>query len=97
MHFHEPRLVALRWGDRNEKVPATEKERKQLCAAPAHVHSAHSVFLLLERRVQPTPNPLCGLASRPVFDVCSMFPGKLFLTWLFQCESSLIKTRLQTI
>ena len=27
-HFHAPRLIALRGGDRNEETPATEKKNK---------------------------------------------------------------------
>ena len=33
-------------------------------------------FSLLEHRLQPTPSPLCGLASWPLLDACSMFPGE---------------------
>ena len=40
-------------------------------------------FLLLEHRLQPTPSPLCGLASWPLLGACFMFPGKQFLTWLY--------------
>ena len=29
---------------------------------------------LLEHRLQPTPSPLCGLASWPLLGACSMFP-----------------------
>ena len=32
-------------------------------------------FLLLEHRMQPIPNLLCGLASWPLFEACSMFLG----------------------
>ena len=30
-------------------------------------------FFLLVLRLQPTPSPLCGLASWPLLDACSMF------------------------
>ena len=33
-------------------------------------------FLLLEHRLQPTPSPLCGLASWPLLDAFSAFPGE---------------------
>ena len=37
-------------------------------------------FLMLENSFQPTPSPLCGLASWPLLVACSMFPGKQFVT-----------------
>ena len=37
-------------------------------------------FLRLEHSFQPTPSPLCGLASWPLLGACSMYPGKQFLT-----------------
>ena len=75
MHFHAPRLVALRGGGRNEEKinkTATENERQMLMRrACARTLSPRS-FLLLEHHLQPTPSPLCGLASWPLLDVCSM-------------------------
>ena len=78
LHFHAPRLVALRGGDRNEEEKkeknATENEREMLMhRACARTLSPRS-FLLLEHHLQPTPSPLCGLASWPLLDACSMFP-----------------------
>jgi len=77
MNFHAPRLVALRGGDRNEeKKNATENEREMLMRrACARTLSPRS-FLLLEHRLQPTPSPLCGLASWPLLGACSMYPGE---------------------
>ena len=76
LHFHAPRLVALRGGGRNGETPATENEREMLmrCAC-ARTLSPRS-FLLLEHRMQPTPSPLCGLASWPLLGACSKYPGE---------------------
>ena len=72
LHFHAPRLIALRGGDRNEETPKTENEREVLmCRVCAYTPSPRS-FLLLEHRLQPTPSPLCGLASWPLLGACSM-------------------------
>ena len=55
------RLIALREGDRNEEMLATEKERKFLYShlrtytQPTHLFAAGASF-------QPTPSPLCELA-----------------------------------
>ena len=74
--FHAPSLIALCGGDRNEETPSTENEREVLMRrACARTPSPRS-FLLLEHRLQPTPSPLCGLASWPLLDACSMFPGE---------------------
>ena len=76
LHFHAPRLVAPRGGDRNEETSATENLREMLMRrACARALSPH-IFLLLEHRLQPTPSLLCGLASWPLFDACSMFFGE---------------------
>ena len=76
MHFHVPRLIALRGGDRNEETTKTENERDLLMRrACARTPSPRS-FLLLEHRLQPTLSPLCGLASWPLLDVCSIFHGE---------------------
>ena len=77
MHFHAPRLIALREGDRNEKKKnAAENEREMLMRrACARTLSPRS-FLLLEHSLQPTPSPLCGLASWPLLGACSMYPGE---------------------
>ena len=72
LHFHAPRLVALRGGDRNEGTKKTQMLMRRACARTPSPHS----FLLLEHRLQPTPSPLCGLASWPLLDACSMFPGE---------------------
>ena len=81
LHFNALRLVALREGDRTEETLATENEREILIRAPAHVHSARAaLFLLLEHRLQPTPSPLCGLASWPLLGACSMYRGEKFVT-----------------
>ena len=80
LHSYAPRLIALRGGDRNEETPTTETEREVLMRrAWARALSPRS-FLLLEHRSQATPSPLCGLASWPLLDACSMFPGEQFLT-----------------
>ena len=77
LHFHAPRLVALRGGDKNEETPTTENEREMLMRrACARILSPRS-FLLLEHSLQPTPSPLCGLApSWPLLGACSMYPGE---------------------
>ena len=41
-------------------------------------------FLLLEHSLQPTPSPLCGLASWPLLGACSMYPGEN--SWLDSTE-----------
>jgi hypothetical protein len=78
LHFHAPRLVALRGGDRNEgkKKTATENEREMLMHRACARKLSPRSFLLLEHHLQPTPSPLCGLASCPLLDACSMFPGE---------------------
>ena len=76
MHFHAPRLIALRGGDRNEETPKTENKKGMLMRrACARTLSPRS-FLLLEHSLQPTPSPLCGLASWPLLGACSMYPGE---------------------
>ena len=47
--------------------PPQKMRGRCLCAAPAHVHPA---LLLLEQSLQPTPSPLCGLASWPLLCAC---------------------------
>ena len=45
LHFHAPRFIAPRGGDRNEETPATENEREVLiCRACAHTLSPRSLF-----------------------------------------------------
>ena len=59
---------------------ATENEREMLMRrACARALSPRS-FLLLEHRLQPTPSPLCGLASWHLLGACPMYPGEQFLT-----------------
>ena len=78
MHFHAPRLIALRGGDRNEETPKTENKIGMLMRrACAHTLSPRS-FSLLEQNFQPTPSPLCGLASWPLHGAFSMYPGGYF-------------------
>ena len=63
-----------------KRLTATENKREMLMRrACARALSTRS-FLLLEHRLQPTPSPLCGLASWPLLNACSMFPGEQFLT-----------------
>ena len=33
-------------------------------------------LLVQEHSLQPTPSPLCGLASWPLLGACSMYPGE---------------------
>ena len=76
MHFHAPRLIALRGGDRNEETPTTENETEVLMRrACARTLSPRS-FYLLEHSLQPTPSALCGLAAWPLLGACSMYPGE---------------------
>ena len=76
LHFHAPRLIALREGDRNEETPTTENEGGMLMRrACARTLSPRS-FLLLEHSLQPTPSPLCGLALWPLLGACSMYLGE---------------------
>ena len=76
LHFHAPRLIALCEGDRNEETPTIKNEGEVLMRrACARTLSPRS-FLQLEHRLQPTPSPLCGLASWPLLDACFMFPGE---------------------
>ena len=80
LHFHAPRFIALLGGDRNEETPTTENERGVLMRrACARALSPRS-FLLLEHSLQPTPSPLCELASWPLLGACSMYPGERFPT-----------------
>ena len=80
LHFHAPRLIALRGGDRDEETSKTEKKDDFLMRrARARALSPRS-FLLLEHSLQPTPSPLCGLASWPLLGACSMYPGERFPT-----------------
>ena len=82
MHFHAPRLNALRGGDKSDDTPALENEREVLMRrACARALSPRS-FSLLEHSFQPTPSPLCGLASWPLLGACSMYLGELFLQFL---------------
>jgi hypothetical protein len=68
---------AAREGQEQGNPRNIELERNAYAATPAHVHSAHAAFfLLLERRLQPTPSPICALASCPLLGACSMFPGE---------------------
>ena len=53
MHFHAPRLIALRGGDRNEETPTTENEKEiNMSRACARTLSLRS-FLLLEHSLCP--------------------------------------------
>ena len=55
-------------------------------------------FFQLEQSFQPTPSPLCGLASWPLLGACPMYPGEVFLTFdLFDqvetiCEAKALST-----
>ena len=73
MHFHAPRLIALRGEDRNEETPATGNESGMLmrraCARTLRPRS-----FVLGHSLQPTPSLLCGLAPWPLLGACSMFP-----------------------
>ena len=75
LHFHEPRLIALRaGGDMNEETPTTDNEKEMLiCRACARTLSPRS-FLLLESSLEPTPSPLCGMAPLALLGACSMYP-----------------------
>ena len=76
LHFHAPRLIALRRGDKTEETPTTENEREvPMRRACARTLSPRS-FLLLENSLQPTPSPLCGLASWPLLGARSMYHGE---------------------
>ena len=78
MHFHAPRLIAPRGGERNEEIPATENEggmlmlMRRACTRALNPNS----LLLLGHSFQPTPSPLCGLASWPLLGAYSMYPGE---------------------
>ena len=50
-------------GTRNEETPTTENMREVLMRRTCARALSPRSFLLLERSLQPTPSPLCGLAS----------------------------------
>ena len=62
LHFHAPRLVALRGGDRNEGKKKRNREcernsywpRLRTCTQPTQLFAAGA-------SLQPTPSPLCEL------------------------------------
>ena len=77
LHFHAPRLVALRGGDRNEETLKTENNEREMLMRRACARTLSPCsFLLLVHRLQPTPSPLCGLASWPLLGACSIYPGE---------------------
>jgi hypothetical protein len=53
LHFHAPRLVALRGGDRNEKSPRNREREKNAYAPRLRTSTQPTQFLLLEHRLQP--------------------------------------------
>ena len=63
LHFHAPRLTALRGGDRNEENPKTENKRGMLMRRACPRTLSPRSFMLLEYSFQPISSPLCGLAS----------------------------------
>ena len=81
MHFHAPRLIVLRGGDRNKETPAMAvNKRGMLMRRVCERALSPRSFLLLKHSLQPAPSPLCGLASWPLLGgACSMYPGELFL------------------
>ena len=79
MHFHAPRLIALRGGDRNEETPKTENKRGMLMRRVCERALSPRSFLLLKHSLQPAPSPLCGLAPWPLLGACPMYPGEYFL------------------
>ena len=63
-------------GETGEQTPKTENKRGMLMRrACARTLSPRS-FLLQERNLQPTPSPLCELASWPLLGARSMYPGE---------------------
>ena len=50
LHFHAPRLVALRGGDRNEETPASENEKGMLMHRACARALCPFSFLLLKHR-----------------------------------------------
>ena len=80
MHFHAPRPIALRGGDRNEETPQIENKGGMLMRrAYAHTLGPRR-FLQLEHGFQLTPSPLCGLVSWPLLGACSIYLGEWLLT-----------------
>ena len=74
------RRASSRYGTRKTPQQKIIKREVLLRRACAHALSPRS-FLLLEQSLQPTPSPLCGLASWPLLlGACSMYPGEQFLT-----------------
>ena len=95
MHFHAPRLVALRGGDRNEETPATGNEKRMLiCRACARALGLCRI-LLLQHRFQPTTSTLRELASWLLLGACSMYlVEQLLVDWLIhraRCQIGAIK------
>ena len=72
-------LAPMRGGQERGNPLNRERERNayaprmRTCTQPAQLS-------LLEHSLQPTPSPLCGLASWPLLGACSVFPGEQFLT-----------------
>ena len=64
LHFHAPRLIALRGEDRNGDTPRTENEREVLMRHACSRTRSPLSFFADGTQLQPTPSPLCGLASR---------------------------------
>ena len=74
LHFHALRLIALRGGRKEWGNPRNRERELNAYAPRLRTLSPRSFFLLLERRLQPTPSPRCGLASWPLLGACSIFP-----------------------
>jgi hypothetical protein len=81
LHY-KVRLVALCKGDRNEETPATKNKQEMLMRRACARTLSPRNYLLLEGNLQPTPSPLCGLASGPLLGACSMYPGEQLLAEL---------------
>ena len=65
LHFDALRLVVLREGDRTEETLATEIESKCLYAH-LRTYTQPTQLLAAGASMQPTPSPLCELASWPL-------------------------------
>ena len=72
----QPHLIALHGGDRNEETPSTDNGRGMLMRRACALALSPRSFLLLEHSLQPTPSPLCGLASWLLLGACSLYPGE---------------------
>ena len=70
------RRASTGYTGRNEETPTAENEGEvRMRRACACTISPRSLFLL-GRVFQPTPSPLCGLASWRLLGACSMYPGE---------------------